>query len=166
MSRRLIALAAAACLAAVPAAFAAAPAALLNTLPVAARKSLAPLFTANAIGQAGLNGQLPGTPNELLDQLRLALTKAGYVEQPIRTTMGTWGFSATWAPPSGVVVDGTPQGQQAVLVTQATALGPGKLNLNLRFEAVAPIPQQPAAAPQEPANAKPAPGLSIPRGLF
>lgn len=45
-----------------------------------------PLFTANAIGQVGLNGQLAGTPSELLDQLRVALTKAGYVEQPIRTT--------------------------------------------------------------------------------
>ena len=142
------------------------PAALLNTLPVAARKSLAPLFTANAIGQAGLNGQIAGGPSELLEQLRQSLTKAGYAEQPIRTTIGAWGFSATWAPPSGVTVDGTPQGQQAVLVTQATALGPGKLNLNLRFEAVAPIPQQPAAAQQEPPNSKPASGLSIPRGLF
>lgn len=144
--------------------------ALLKALPTTTRASLSPLFTANAIGQTGLNGQLKGTPQGLLDGLRASLSKAGYAEQPIRTTTGAWGFSATWAPPSGTTVDGTPNGQVAVLVTQATALGPDKLNLNIRFEAVAPMASQgqSSAQPKSTEQDTPAnrPSISVPRGLF
>ncbi|KGG32792.1 hypothetical protein [Prochlorococcus sp. MIT 0701] len=117
-----------------PAALAEKPSVLLNTLPQEVRGKLASLFTANAIGQTGLNGQLNGTPATLFPIVKSALTKAGYSEQPIRTTIGPWGFSATWAPPSGVSVDGTASQKTAVLVTQATALGPERVNLNVRFE--------------------------------
>ena len=97
------------------------------------------MFMANAIGQTGLNGQRDTTPEKLLNQLRQSLEKAGYSEQPIRTTVGAWGFSATWATPSGVEIDGTNSGQQAVLVTQATAIAQGKVNLNIRFDGFAPM---------------------------
>ena len=166
MAKKILALAAMACVIGMPAAFAAAPATLLGSLPNVARKSLAPLFTANAIGQAGLNGQVPGSPSEVLSRLRLSLTKAGYIEQPIRTTAGDWGFSVTWSAPSSVTVDGTPQGKQAVLVTQATALAPGKLNLNIRFEALAPITNSSTPAQPEPQALPSTHGLIAPRGLF
>ena len=110
------------------------PSVLLNTLPKEVRGKLAPLFMANAIGQTGLNGQLNGTAETLFPIVKSALTKAGYSEQPIRTTIGPWGFSATWAPPTGVSVDGTASQKTAVLVTQATALGPERVNLNVRFD--------------------------------
>jgi len=100
------------------------------------------MFMANAIGQTGLNGQRDTTPEKLLNQLRQSLEKAGYSEQPIRTTVGAWGFSATWATPDGVEIDGTNSGQQAVLVTQATAIAQGKVNLNIRFDGVAPMQNQ------------------------
>lgn len=166
MSKRISAIAAVMVLLGGSAAFAEAPSALLKALPAAAKGSLATLFTANAIGQTGLNGQLKGTPQGLLDQLRASLSKAGYAEQPIRTTIGAWGFSATWAPPAGKSVDGTPQGQTAVLVTQATALGPDKLNLNIRFEGIAASSAEthPDHHNTEPSQ-RPA-GLSMPRGLF
>ena len=117
-----------------PAALAEKPSVLLNTLPQEVRGKLAPLFMANAIGQTGLNGQLNGTAETLFPIVKSALTKAGYSEQPIRTTIGPWGFSATWAPPTGVSVDGTASQKTAVLVTQATALGPERVNLNVRFD--------------------------------
>ena len=142
-------------------------ASVLNSLPTPAKQGLTQLFTANAIGQAGLNGQRKGSPQALLDQLRGSLSKAGYAEQPIRTTIGAWGFSATWAPPASTSVDGTPGGQQAVLVTQATALAPDKLNLNIRFEAVAPLPSQgqtQQGAGSDTPSARPS--ISVPRGLF
>jgi len=154
MSKRISAIAAVMVLLGGSAAFAEAPSALLKALPAAAKGSLATLFTANAIGQTGLNGQLKGTPQGLLDQLRASLSKAGYAEQPIRTTIGAWGFSATWAPPAGKSV------------TQATALGPDKLNLNIRFEGIAASSAEthPDHHNTEPSQ-RPA-GLSMPRGLF
>ena len=109
---------------------------LLSSLPTEATAGLAPLFTANALGQAGLNGQIQGTPMSVFGALKQSLTKAGYQEQPIRTTQGSWGFSATWALPDGVQVDGAAPGKTAVLVTQATALGPDRVNLNIRFEGI------------------------------
>ena len=122
--------------------FAAPPAKVLSELPSAATLSLSPIFLASAIGQTGLNGQRDTTPEKLLNQLRQSLEKAGYSEQPIRTTVGAWGFSATWATPDGVEIDGTNSGQEAVLVTQAAAIAPGRVNLNIRFDGVAPLPDQ------------------------
>ena len=122
--------------------FAAPPAKVLSELPSSATWSLSPMFMANAIGQTGLNGQRDTTPEKLLNQLRQSLEKAGYSEQPIRTTVGAWGFSATWATPNGVEIDGTNSGQQAVLVAQATAIAQGKVNLNIRFDGVAPMQGQ------------------------
>lgn len=121
------------------ASLAAPPAKVLSELPSSATWSLAPMFMANAIGQTGLNGQRDTSPEKLLNQLRQSLEKAGYSEQPIRTTIGAWGFSATWATPDDVKVDGVNSGQVAVLVTQATAIAPGRLNLNIRFDGVAPM---------------------------
>ena len=46
-----------------PAAMAEPAAELLGALPNAVKTGLAPLFSGNAIGQAGLNGQLQGTPD-------------------------------------------------------------------------------------------------------
>lgn len=124
------------------AAFAEPSAKILSQLPSAATWSLSPMFMANAIGQTGLNGQRDTSPEKLLNQLRQTLEKAGYSEQPIRTTVGAWGFSATWALPEGVKIDGTNSGQEAVLVTQATALATNKTNLNIRFDGIAPIKSQ------------------------
>ena len=121
---------------AAPPALAAPAASLLNALPKAVNGALTPLFTGNAIAQAGLNGQRKGTPSTVFAQVKQALIQAGYSEQPIRTTIGAWGFSATWAPPPGVTVDGTAAGKTAVLVTQGTGLGPELVNLNVRFEGI------------------------------
>ena len=127
------------------------------------------MFMANAIGQTGLNGQRDTTPEKLLNQLRQSLEKAGYSEQPIRTTIGAWGFSATWATPDGVEIDGTNSGQQAVLVTQATAIAQGKMNLNIRFEGVAPMQGQKSQAGSE-QESKPTTNINInipsPRRFF
>ncbi|WP_244281943.1 hypothetical protein [Synechococcus sp. UW140] len=119
-----------------PAAMAEPAAELLGALPKAVKTGLSPLFSGNAIGQAGLNGQLQGTPDSVFSVVKQALVKAGYSEQPIRTTKAGWGFSATWAVPAGISVDATPSGKTAVLVTQATALGPDRVNLNIRFEGI------------------------------
>ena len=110
------------------------PAQVLKVLPASVTAKLAPTFLANALGQTGLNGQIQTTPPQLFEKVKTALTQAGWEEQPIRATIGAWGFSATWALPSGVSVDGVSSGQQAVLVTQATALGPERSNLNIRLE--------------------------------
>ena len=110
------------------------PAQVLKMLPVSVTANLAPTFLGNAVGQTGLNGQLNSTPPQLFDKVKAALTQVGWQEQPIRTSIGPWGFSATWALPSGISVDGVAAGKQAVLVTQATALGPKRCNLNIRFE--------------------------------
>jgi hypothetical protein len=50
-----------------------------------------------------------------------------------------------------------------VLVTQATALAPGKLNLNLRFEGVAPLQ---SSQPQTEQKESQPTGLSLPKRLF
>ncbi len=94
------------------------------------------LFAANAVGQTSLNTQLAGTPDGLLAKLKEALTKQGYSERTINTVVGAWGFNLVLDPPAGTTVDGTPAGKTAALVLQSTALGPGKLNLNVRFEAL------------------------------
>jgi len=149
--------------------FAAPPAKVLSELPSSATWSLSPMFMANAIGQTGLNGQRDTTPEKLLNQLRQSLEKAGYSEQPIRTTVGAWGFSATWATPDGVEIDGTNSGQQAVLVTQATAIAQGKVNLNIRFDGVAPMQKQ-GSQTQTKQESKPETNINInipsPRRFF
>ena len=149
--------------------FAAPPAKVLSELPSSATWSLSPMFMANAIGQTGLNGQRDTTPEKLLNQLRQSLEKAGYAEQPIRTTVGAWGFSATWATPDGVEIDGTNSGQQAVLVTQATAIAQGKTNLNIRFDGVAPMQGQKSQTGSE-QESKPTTNINInipsPRRFF
>ena len=154
IKRKTVALAIAAAVAATsPLAGLCEPAAqVLNELPSSATWSLSPMFMANALGQTGLNGQRDTTPETLLNQLRESLEKAGYSEQPIRTTIGAWGFSATWTSPDAIAIDGTTSGKEAVLVTQATAIGPSKVNLNIRFAEVAPIksgPQQESELKQE-----------------
>ena len=113
----------------------AAPAAsLLSGLKLPVSGKLAPLFAANAIGQASLNGQVGGTPETLFAKVRSALEQQGYKERTINTVTGAWGFNLVMDPPSGTTVDGTPSGKTAALILQSTALGPGKLNLNVRFE--------------------------------
>ena len=113
----------------------AAPAsALLGALKLPVTGKLAPLFAANAIGQTSLNGQVGGTPEALFAKVRGALEQQGYKERTINTVTGAWGFNLVMDPPSGTSVDGTPGGKTAALILQSTALGPGKLNLNVRFE--------------------------------
>ncbi len=92
--------------------------------------SLSALFAANALGQTSLNGQLGGSPEALLAQVRTGLAAQGYRERPVNTVVGAWGFNLVLDPPAGTTVDG----KAAALVLQSTALGPGKLNLNVRFE--------------------------------
>lgn len=139
------------------------PAKVLSELPSSTTWSLAPMFMANAIGQTGLNGQRDTSPEKLLNQLRQSLEKAGYSEQPIRTTIGPWGFSATWEMPDDVKVDGVNSGQVAVLVTQATAIAPGKLNLNIRFDGVAPMnSRQPQAGSEQESQPKTNININIP----
>jgi hypothetical protein len=95
---------------------------------------LTTLFSANAVGQTSLNGQLSGTPEALLDKVKTSLGAQGYKERTINTVIGAWGFNLVLDPPAGTTVDGTPAGKTAALVLQSTALAPGKLNLNVRFE--------------------------------
>jgi hypothetical protein len=95
---------------------------------------LTTLFAANALGQTSLNGQLGGTPDSLLVKAKTLLAAQGYKERTINTVVGAWGFNLVLDPPAGTTVDGTPAGKTAALVLQSTALAPGKLNLNVRFE--------------------------------
>ncbi|MEI6829353.1 MAG: hypothetical protein WCK64_05805 [Synechococcaceae cyanobacterium ELA445] len=95
---------------------------------------LSTLFSANAVGQTSLNGQLAGTPEALLDKVKTSLSAQGYKERTSNTVVGAWGFNLVLDPPAGTTVDGTPAGKAAALVLQSTALAPGKLNLNVRFE--------------------------------
>ncbi len=92
------------------------------------------LAAANAIGQTSLNTQLAGTPDGLLAKVRASLSAQGYRERQVNTVSGTWGFNLVMDPPADTMVDGTPSGKTAALVLQATVLGPGQLNLNVRFE--------------------------------
>lgn len=114
------------------AAFAAPAATLLKGLKLPG--SLSTLFAANAVGQTSLNGQLSGTPEALLEKVKASLGAQGYKERTINTVVGGWGFNLVLDPPAGTSVDGTPAGKTAALVLQSTVLGPGKLNLNVRFE--------------------------------
>ncbi|MCT0224104.1 hypothetical protein [Synechococcus sp. CS-1328] len=116
------------------AAWAAPAASLLKGLKLPLPKPAPSLFAANAIGQTSLNTQLGGTPEQLLAKVKSALSQQGYTERTINTVSGAWGFNLVMDPPSGTTVDGTPDGKTAALVLQSTAIGPGKLNLNVRFE--------------------------------
>ncbi len=107
---------------------------LLKGLVLPLPKPAASLFAANAIGQTSLNTQLPGNPEELLTKLKASLAQQGYSERKINTVVGAWGFNLVMDPPSGTTVDGTSEGKAAALVLQATAIGPNRINLNVRFE--------------------------------
>ena len=109
---------------------------LLKGLNLPLPKPAASLFAANAIGQTSLNTQLPGKPQELLASLKASLSEQGYRERKANTVVGGWGFNLVMDPPAGTTVDGTGEGKAAALVLQATAIGPGKLNLNVRFEGI------------------------------
>ncbi|MCP9800748.1 hypothetical protein [Synechococcus sp. RedBA-s] len=133
---RTLITASAAVLLAASAAFAAPAASLLKGLKLPVPSGLPSLFAANALGQISLNGQLGGTPEGLLAKLRASLSSQGYRERTVNTVSGPWGLNLVFDPPTGTSVDGTPAGKTSVLVLQATALGPGTLNLNVRYEAL------------------------------
>ena len=116
------------------AALAAPAGSLLAGLKLPLPKPAARMAAANAIGQTSLNTQLAGTPDDLLAKVRASLTAQGYRERQVNTVSGSWGFNLVMDPPVETKVDGTPSGKTAALVLQATALGPGQLNLNVRFE--------------------------------
>jgi hypothetical protein len=116
------------------AALAAPAGSLLKGLKLPLPRPAASLFAANAIGQTSLNTQLPGKPEELLAKVKASLGQQGYVERKVNTVVGAWGFNLVMDPPAGTKVDGTTEGKTAALVLQATAIGPGQLNLNVRFE--------------------------------
>jgi hypothetical protein len=116
-------------------AFAAPAAGLLARLKLPLPKPAAPLFAANGLGQTSLNTQLSASPEDLLTKLKTELTAQGYKERQINTVVGAWGFNLVMEPPGGTSVDGTPADKVALLVAQAAAIAPGRLNLNLRFEA-------------------------------
>ena len=114
----------------------AAPAAgFLARIKLPLPKPAAPLFAANGLGQTSLNTQLSASPEDLLTKLKTELTAQGYKERQINTVVGAWGFHLVMEPPGGTSVDGTPADKVALLVAQAAAIAPGRLNLNLRFEA-------------------------------
>ena len=116
------------------AALAAPAGSLLAGLKLPLPKPAARMAAANAIGQTSLNTQLAGTPDALLAKVRASLTAQGYRERQVNTVSGSWGFNLVMDPSADTKVDGTPSGKTAALVLQATALGPGQLNLNVRFE--------------------------------
>ncbi len=120
-------------LSAAAAAWAAPAATLLKSLKLPIPKPAASLFAAIAIGQTSLT-QLPGQPEQLLAKVKASLSQQGYSERTINTVSGPWGFNLVMDPPAGTTVDGTPEGKTAALVLQSTAIGPGQLNLNVRFE--------------------------------
>ena len=110
---------------------------LLNNLPSSLQKNSQTIFSANTVGQLSLNSQYKKTTLEnLLSIIRADLTRAGYCEEPIRTSVTRGTFSATWAPPKGTTVDGTSKGKYAVLATQAVMLNPSTINLNTSFRDV------------------------------
>ncbi|MFM7674726.1 MAG: hypothetical protein ACKO5F_03885 [Synechococcus sp.] len=121
-------------LSAASAAWATPAASLLKSLKLPLPKPAASLFAANALGQTSLNTQLPGQPDQLLAKEKASLSQQGYSERTINTVSGPWGFNLVMDPPAGTTVDGTPEGKTAALVLQSTAIGPGQLNLNVRFE--------------------------------
>ncbi len=86
-------------------------------------------------GNRIFNTQLSASPEELLTKLKTELSAQGYKERQINTVVGAWGFNLVMEPPGGTSVDGTPADKVALLVAQAAAIAPGRLNLNLRFEA-------------------------------
>lgn len=107
---------------------------LLKSLPPSLGSNAEMMFSANPLGQLALNSRHQNTTLEaLLAKIRADLTQAGYCEEPIRTNVTRGTFSATWAPPKGTVVDGTQQGNYAVLSTQAVMLNPSVINLNVSF---------------------------------
>ena len=109
---------------------------LLNSLPKSLRENSQTIFSANTVGQLSLNSQYKkNCLNNLLSTIRVDLTKAGYWE-PIRTNVTRGTFSATWAPPKGITVDGTSTGNYAVLTTQAVMLDQSTINLNTSFRDV------------------------------
>ena len=107
---------------------------LLKELQLPLPAPAASLFAANAIGQTSLNTQLQGKPEALLASLKTSLGKQGYTERKVNTVVGAWGFNLVMDLPGGTTVDDTGEGKTAALVLQATAIGPGRLNLNVRFE--------------------------------
>jgi hypothetical protein len=109
---------------------------LLRGLRLPLPKPAASLFAANALGQTSLNTQLPGKPKELLSQLKTVLGEQGYVERKGRTVVGRWGFNLVMDSPAGTTVDGSDEGKSAALVLEATTIGPGQLNLNVRYEGI------------------------------
>ena len=110
---------------------------LLNTLPQSLRENSQTIFSANTVGQLSLNSQYKNIGlDNLLSVIRDDLTKAGYCEEPIRTNVTRGTFSATWAPPKGTTVDGTSEGNYAVLATQAVMLDQSTINLNTSFSDV------------------------------
>ena len=107
---------------------------LLQSLPPSLGSNAELMFSANPLGQLALNSRHQNTTLEaLLAKIRADLTKAGYCEEPIRTSVTRGTFAATWAPPKGTVVDGTRPGNYAVLSTQAVMLNPSVINLNVNF---------------------------------
>ena len=110
---------------------------LLNTLPSSLQKNSQTIFCANTVGQFSLNNQYKKTTlDNLLSIIRTDLTRAGYCEEPIRTNITRGAFSATWAPPKGIAVDGTSKGNYAVLTNQAVMLDSSTINLNTGFRDV------------------------------
>jgi hypothetical protein len=120
----------------VPGAGAAPASSLLDAVALPVDKPSGQLFAASALGQTSLNWQLGATPEDLLGRLRTSLSAQGYSERTVNTVSGAWGFNLVMIPPPDTTVDGTPAGKTAALVLQATVLGPGRLNLNVRFEAL------------------------------
>ena len=83
---------------------------LLNSLPRSLRENSQTIFSANTVGQLSLNSQYKKISlYNLLSTIRVDLTKVGYSEEPFRTNITLGTFSATWAPPKGITVDGAPK---------------------------------------------------------
>ena len=107
---------------------------LLEELPKTVTAGLKPLFSANSLGFAALMGQIEGTTlNAVLSRVRAGLEGAGYCEENIRTVVNPGNFSMTWAPPKGVVVDGSQDGKYPILGVTAGLTSNTTVNLVLAF---------------------------------
>ncbi|APB34720.1 hypothetical protein GlitD10_2386 [Gloeomargarita lithophora Alchichica-D10] len=111
---------------------------LLNGMPRPKETSTAvsSLFAANAYQQKSINYQAKMKPETALKFFQSSLTSKGYVERPINTTSGQWGFSVVFDTPATVAMKSNTAGKKVVLVYQGTMLAPNTININARFEEI------------------------------
>lgn len=94
------------------------------------------IFAANAYQQKSINYQAKMKPEQALKFFQSSLSAKGYIERPVNTTSGQWGFSVVFDPPATVNLKPNTAGKKVVLVYQGTMLAPNTININARFEEI------------------------------